>query len=351
MVDDHDHGLLGSEALDTFDQDDLERELLSTASKSSSASTRLPRCAVLNFKKVGDCVNMRPLAVTDTAGIAARIRSNDHSSFMLEEHSSRALNFTVPRVSDTAPLSFRTDAVGNWRSQNARATSLESDVGDSFSSLVISASEATGGSEDSSVSSGKTGSLDRGSKASNVVERRQGDSHHESAKTCSGWKASKPSKTAPRSNGSRSKTRSRMKRLSREKSAMSRLLAFLTRRNPSKNEPAVSSKKVPSSSTKKASADRREKLTPGSSVSSMEIPSQLFEKPRKSGKSPHAKPQSAKTGSTSCFPYPLGDEKESKSFGVNTSEANDNSDAFDSFYLHRKRSQRKVGRPRGASHV
>lgn len=69
MEDGHDLGLLGSEALDAFGQDELERELQlqSTGSRSSSVTlTRLPRCAVLNFQKVGDCVNMRPRAVTDT---------------------------------------------------------------------------------------------------------------------------------------------------------------------------------------------------------------------------------------------------------------------------------------------
>lgn len=326
MADDHAHGLLGSDPLDIFDQDDLERELQSTASKASS--TRLPRCAVLNFQKVGDCVNMRPRAVTDTAGIAARIRTNDFSSFMLEEHSSRALNFR-PSASDTAPISFRSDAVGKWTTKPVRRSYLDGE--DSFSSLIISASDTTGASEGSSVSSGDTGSGERGSKS--AEERKR---HAHAMKTSNISTSSKPSTMPSRRNSIRSKSKARKNRLSREKSAMSRFLAFVTRKSPSKT--------VPAESSKQAAQSRKEKLTPASSVSSMEIPSQLFGKSRKPMKVQQNKSQATKNASTSCFPYAMRDEKEHKSEVVDRTDSHGPPDAYDSFTVRRKKSQWKVGR-------
>lgn len=273
------------------------------------------------------------------AGIAARIRTNDYSSFMLEEHSSRALNFKAPWVSDTAPISLRSDAVGKWTSQNTRRSPLDSEVEDSFSSIVISASDATGASEGSSVSSGEAGSHDSSSKS---AERPNRHSRHVPAKMASGSTESKYSKPHSRRNSTRSKARARKNRLSREKSALSRLLAFMTRKTSSKN--------VPAESTKNTSDVRSERLTPESSVSSMEIPSQLFGKPRKSAKLTQAKPQPSKTGSTSCFPYSVRDEVVNKGHAADRKEKNDTADAYDSFTVSRKKSQWKVGRaaPRSA---
>lgn len=63
-TDDHDLDMLGAESLSLFKS--CEDEVRSTASRASSVSSRLPRCAVVNFQRDGDCVSMRPRATTDT---------------------------------------------------------------------------------------------------------------------------------------------------------------------------------------------------------------------------------------------------------------------------------------------
>jgi hypothetical protein len=76
MEDDHDMDMMASalydfngkelhDGDDGDDGDDDDDDILSNASLASTGS-KLPRCAVVNFRKDGDCVSMRPRVTTDT---------------------------------------------------------------------------------------------------------------------------------------------------------------------------------------------------------------------------------------------------------------------------------------------
>lgn len=255
------------------------------------------------------------------AGIAARIRHSDCSSFMLEEHSSRALNFKPSQVSETTPISFRSDAItGHWTNQPVKRSYLDDEKYGSFASLFISESDATAVSGDSSISSDEIMSRRERGSASVGTGKKQAPSP--SLKTSDVSSASKSPGTRSYRSSSRNKSKARKKRLSREKSAMSRFLAFMTRKSSSK------------------------KVTPVSSVSSMDSQPEAFGKWSKAVKNTMSKAQPSKNGNTSCFPYSMRDDRECS--GEST-EFDGPGDAYDSFTGSRKKSQWKVGRPTSLS--
>jgi hypothetical protein len=79
MEDDHDMDMMagalydfngkelhdGDDGDDGDNGDDDDDDIMSNASLASTGS-KLPRCAVVNFRKEGDCVSMRPRVTTDT---------------------------------------------------------------------------------------------------------------------------------------------------------------------------------------------------------------------------------------------------------------------------------------------
>lgn len=81
MADDDDLGLLGIDTFEAFQGLDFEEdEHSSQSSVLRASSTRLPRCAVLNFQRVGDCVSMRPRAFTDTGTFLLTLCTKQHLS-------------------------------------------------------------------------------------------------------------------------------------------------------------------------------------------------------------------------------------------------------------------------------